>query len=291
VEAMSTNERLTQQIELRVEGSRAYPGAIDLEALPGLASGLRRALRAVVLTRRGMPGSKPGPSDRETRFQSGIRLVDVREGSAVLVLEAAEPRLFEGGDQAVKELLDLVTGQAEVDQTVIAALDDACRALGDGGRMTFHTPWRAPVSIDKEVVGRLRSSHHIVAENVTVSGWLHGADIDPDHIVIRDSSGTEWTCHYAEDQERSVLSLIGSIVKAQGRGSSTGKRGRIEVSSVEEVSPPTPITDHRGADVSDLTARAMRKQGIDSPQSLAAHALALTQEEQAAFLAAMEELS
>lgn len=189
-----TKSQNSAKIRFVLTGSRTHKGAIELGALAGYTNGLDRALRAVVQLRRGMPATKPGPPDKETRFEAGLRLVDVEDGSAVLVFETEEARLFEGGDQAVKELLDSIEGPAPIHGSIVEALEDARKSLGQDGRMEIRTPWRPPVAIDETLLRQLPVTFEEVSvSRMVISGWLHAADLAPDQLVIRDAEGVEWT--------------------------------------------------------------------------------------------------
>lgn len=282
----------SDKIRFVLKGVRTHEGSIELGAIAGYTTHLDRALRAVVQHRRGLPASKPGPPDRETRIEAGLRLVGIEKGSAVLVFESEEPRLFEGGDEAVRDLLAWLDGDRPVNRVIVDAMEDARRALGEGGAIEVRTPWRDSFVFDEGTAAHLRSGPvEPIPSELLVSGWLHGADIDPDHVVIRDASGIEWTCHYIEEQESELLALIGSIVQARGQGWSKGRRGRIEIESIEGVSSPSPVADLRGTAPSELSARLMREQGVTEAQSLESLRMDLDDEEAEAFFAIIREMN
>jgi hypothetical protein len=188
----------------------------------------------------------------------------------VLVWRSAEEDLFGGmADETVRSLVDRLQGEA-LESAILEPLEEARRSLGDDGRIEFRTPWVEPVVLDAEGVARLSGTSLLVStidlEWVEVSGWLHGADLAPDEIRIRDVRGADWICHYPDELEGLVRGLLGRVVIASGLASSEGRRRRIEI---ETLSPA------EGGDVSEMPAGTEEllawladQQGVSSAQPL-----------------------
>lgn len=98
-------------------------------------------------------------------------------------------------------------------------------------------------------------------------------------------------CHYPDGMEQSVLALIGSIVQAIGLGSARGKRGHVEIESIEGIRSPSPPLDLRTAGAGSVADHLMLRQSLNSPQPLERFILDLTPAEAEAFDAALEEMN
>jgi hypothetical protein len=259
-------------VRVVVSGGNVPPGEIDLDTLAPLAKGLLRALRATARSDRGEPIISPGQPSRHIRRASGLRLIGIEAGSTVLVWRSAEEDLFGGiADETVRGLVGRIQGEV-IESAILTPLEEARRSLGEDGRIEFRTPWTEPVVLDERAFARLSGASETAVpsdlEWVEISGWLHGADLAPDQIRIRDARGVDWVCHYPDDLEITVRSLLGHVVIASGLASSEGRGRRIELETLTGADDAVSVLPPRRS--SEFLEWLTEQQGISSSQPLSA---------------------
>jgi len=264
------------------------PEGVDLDALEGFFSALRRALREFDRHARGArPRTKGKPSPDEQRA-AAFRLVRFRTGSGVATIEAAdlpddadEPQLPIHGTPlkalvTMDGLLDAIKTKASLASDIVDALDDAQRSLGPTGRFAIKTknqPRR--VTVDEKVIQRLRATFEDSpprqAGALTIVGRLHSIETDQDKRVvgIRTATGAEWVCSYDDRLRPVVKDLLERIVEARGWGLLTSpERGRIDLSSVAAS------VDGEGESMFSFDEIPIKtlveRQGVNGPQGLRA---------------------
>jgi hypothetical protein len=180
--------------------------------------------------------------------------------------------LFGGlADETVRSLVGRLNDDA-LEPAILEPLEEARRSLGEDGRIEFRTPWSEPVVLDEQkaaiLAGALPAIPPSDLEWVEISGWLHGADLAPDEIRIRDVRGEDWVCHYPDELEVSVRSLLGSVVIASGLASSEGRRRRIELETLAPADSAIPGPSPHLPE--EFIEQLKEQQGIGSSQPLAA---------------------
>lgn len=277
-----------RRIELVLKGSRTAEGAVDFDALLSFGDAFRKALRALVRSRAGLPAVQPGQPGAEVREASSLRLVGMRSGSALLELEPVDTRLVaDPVIDALQALADGLHGHQRLEPSVVDFLRDAVESLGDRSSVRMSVPDRLPVEFDEAHLGSLRATRAVEPpeSHGTIDGWLHAVDIDPDEVRIRDASGRDWSCHYPEDLERRVRELIGQVVRATGTIRRTSTKFRVEVTELQQVELPhgVPAAGRRSRE--EVLADALAAASIGAPQPLASLAAGVdeTAEEEVAF--------
>jgi len=261
-------------IELVLKGTRTTQGAVDFDALLAFGDSFRKALRALVRSRSGLPVVQPGQPGADVKEATSLRLVGLRAGSAVLELEPLDPRIdADPVLDALRELVDGVEGRLPLEPPVVGFLRDAVRSLGERGSVGFRVPGRAQVEVDEARLNALpvgTSAPSPPDVPAVVDGWLHAVDIDPDEVRVRDTSGRDWSCHYPVEMEDHVRGLIGRVVRVEGIVRVNGSRGRIEVSQIDGLEPPVGTSIGASRRQGDVIAEAMSRSNVAGPQSLAA---------------------
>jgi len=260
-------------IELVLKGTRTTQGAVDFDALLAFGDSFRKALRALVRSRSGLPVVQPGQPGAEVKEATSLRLVGLRAGSAVLELEPLDPRIVaDPVVEALRDLVDGVEGRLPLEAPVVGFLRDAVRSLGDRGSVGFRVPGRAHAEVDE---ARLDALPVATAATIppdapaVVDGWLHAVDIDPDEVRVRDTSGRDWACHYPVDLEGHVRGLIGRVVRVEGIVRFAGARGRIEVTQIDALEPPAGASIGGARTPDDVVIEAMSRSNVTGPQPLA----------------------
>jgi hypothetical protein len=277
------------RIELVLTGSRTSEGAVEFDALLSFGDAFRKALRALVRSRSGLPAVQPGQPGADIREASSLRLTGLRAGSTVLELESLDPRIVaDPAIDALQALVDGLAGEQALEAPVIDLLRDAVQSLGERSSVGMSVPGRPPVEFDESRLGSLvgRAAPAGTAETRgSVDGWLHAVDIDPDEVRIRDAAGRDWSCHYPQNLEMHVRGLIGRVVRASGTIRTAGTRSRIELAGIQPVELPAGVVGGGRRSADEVLAEAMADSSLSAPQSLASLAsdVDATAEEEAAF--------
>lgn len=282
-----------ERIEVVLKGSRTAEGAVDFDALLAFGDAFRRALRALVRSRSGLPPVQPGQPGAEVREATSLRLIGLRAGSAILVLEPASPRIVADPVlEALRDLVDGVEGRRTLEPPIVGYLRDAVRSLGDHSSVGFRVPGRPPADLDEPRLDALPVPDAVSPASPAtgaVDGWLHAVDIDPDEVRIRDTTGREWTCHYPDALETYVRDMIGRVVRVEGSMFVGGPRWRIEVAAITPLGPPSgrPLGLRRSPE--DVISDAMSRANVDGPQALAVLSVDIDRksDEEMAFEAAL----
>lgn len=261
-----------RRIQVVLRGSRTTEGAVDFDALLSFGEAFRKALRALVRSRAGLPAVQPGQPGADVREASSLRLIGLRSGSAVLEFEPTDVRLVaDPVVDALQALADGLVGREALEPSVVDFLHDAVQSLGDRSSIGMRVPGRQSVEFDDASLGLLTEPTAVVDSiemHGTVDGWLHAVDIDPDEVRIRDTSGRDWSCHYPEELERRVRELIGMVVRASGTICTTGTRTRLELTGLEPVELPRGVLAVGRRTPDELLAQAMAAASIAEPQPL-----------------------
>jgi hypothetical protein len=216
-------------------------------------------------------------------------LVGLRTGSAVLDLEPVDARLVaDPVVDALQALADGLAGKQALEPPVIDLLRGAVQSLGYGASVGMRVPDRPQIEFDE---GRLASlvrptpSADPTETRGAVDGWLHAVDIDPDEVRIRDTSGRDWSCHYAEALEPRVRELIGRVVRASGTIRAGDTRPRLELTAVEPVPLPPGVEPSGRRSTEEVLRAAMARASVTQPQTLASLAADVdeTADEEMAF--------
>jgi hypothetical protein len=208
---------------------------------------------------------------------TGLRLVGIRAGSTTLLLRSTAEDQFGGlADDTLSEIARVVSADEPVDESVVAALEEARRGLGSSGKFAIRRASDSkPLVFDQSKLEALRrralQAREVVALPgvMTVSGWLHMVDLVPDEVVIATPDGVEWRAAYPQELEPTVRSLVGAVVVASGRGTrTTVASGRLELATIEAAPQlelgRTFLADglHGDNELSTL----MEQQGVRAPQ-------------------------
>lgn len=134
------------RIELVLTGSRTSEGAVEFDALLSFGDAFRKALRALVRSRSGLPAVQPGQPGADVREASSLRLTGLRAGSTVLELESLDPRIVaDPVIDALQALADGLGGEQALEAPVIDLLRDAVQSLGERSSVGMSVPGRPAV--------------------------------------------------------------------------------------------------------------------------------------------------
>lgn len=275
------SEENTDRFVLHLEGSRARRGIL-LQDLEDFIDGFLKALRGHDRALRGEAATKAGHPERRDQLVTAFRLVDYRQGSAILTIEPAIEDLEEDNldldvealpSTNLASLLESARRAEPLNPEVARSLEAARRHLGDDGRFQIRRVDEAhdlaPVIFDAEAIrGAATPRQAPFAGPVTVSGRLHAIDLEPGRVQIRAVDGADWRCTYAEEMEPDVTALLGALVWARGTGRKIdARRGEISIDVVREVAyaEESPLFTRERVPID----RLMAEQGITGPQGLA----------------------
>jgi hypothetical protein len=275
-----------QSVIIDLHGSKAVRG-VELDGFQRWVDHFRRALRDFERSRstRQEPVKRTGTPGRVSDISTAFRLVHFKRGSGIAKLEpidvpASDEQLGVAQEppalQNLKSLVEAVKAE-RVDSSVVDALEDARKAVGDDGHygIRFAADPNGRTPIDRETVERLHAAASAnepepEARPVSVIGLLHLIEVEsPERVAIRDRDGRDWVCTFEPDLEQRVLSLVKSIVWAKGTGEHTsGKAGRMHLADIEVVPQhkQSALFTFERVPADELDAR----QGVSAPQGLAA---------------------
>lgn len=152
------------------------------------------------------------------------------------------------------------------------ALVQSVKALGDGGSVAMIAPGVDPVRIDAAVLDSIVPPG-APSETETVShvdGWLHGIDVEPDEIRIRDASGQDWPCRFTPDIEAEEAALLGSQVRAEVDAPVPPRSAVLEVTRLQPLDAGGGPRVRRGQSAAEVIAAALATADITAPQPLEA---------------------
>lgn len=291
--------RKEQQVVLKITGARATRG-VSLSDFETFIDSFLAAVRDLDREVRGAELKRSGHPEKRAAAVTALRLVGFKIGSGIATLEPEiaedEDQLFEGLPPALEGLgflVDRIDGDDPIPDAVSDDLERAVRAFGADGSVDIRMPKsmkKPPVKITESKVAELRGRASKPRPNVvtSVSGRLHLLDVEPDRIGIRDPEGVDWSCHYPEGLEPTILALAGQVVWAAGRGErQSSRRGAMEIERVEPLDQGTQSRLFTGAPVS-LEALGERH-GIAGPQPLSELGARTWDDEDDLFLAALTE--
>lgn len=263
---MTSDDRL---IRVRLRGSRTSVGAVDLDALLAFGEHFRRALRAVARERAGADPVLAGHPTSADEQASALRLVGMSEGSAVLELEPTTDELFAPVIDSLRALSTSIASKA-VSEPVHKALAQAVRSLGGGGEVTVTAPTVDQVIIDAEVLGSIAPIESPPDSVVVghVEGWLHGVDVEPDEIRIRDVSGQDWRCRFGPDLEAEASALLGAQVRAEVDAASPSPSRVLDITGLRSLAPRNGPLLRRGQSAAEVIAEALATARVTEPQPL-----------------------
>ena len=276
-------ERTTQNIVLDLHGSKAQHG-VDMDGLQLFLENFRRALREFERVSSGRsPVPRTGRPDTAAGLASAFRVVSLKPGSGILMLEPARPgdsgETLPLGDVEtaaagnLTRLVEAVEQGAAVDATVVDALDRARRSLGEDGSFGVCAGARPRVAVDAAIVEILRASAADPADApLSVSGRVHLIEVEePSKVAIRATDGTDWVCVYSSELEPVVLGLVKQLVWARGSGARTSTgRGRMRLDGIEPI--PLHLQPHLFVAQPRDPGELAEEQGIAGPQSIVATA-------------------
>ena len=278
---------MESRVVLDLHGTRARAG-IDIDAFEVFLRHFRAVLREYDRSLRGSLARRGGHPDTRDVAASAFRLVEFHVGSAIATLEpvrpesSAEPNLplaDSGEDLSVSTVLGLVTSiesDRRLPDTVVEALDDARRAIGEDGSFGVEVPDRASqrhrIVIDDEQMKRLRKVTDDSPERtVVVTGRLHMIEVDQPgrRVGIRAQDGVDWTCLYPDELHEVITTQLERLVRVEGIGRKLSPlAGRLRIVRL------APLAEHVQEPlftVEPISVETLRdRQGIGAPQGLSA---------------------
>lgn len=267
------------QITLTIQGARAERG-VSLSDFESFIDNFLAALRDYDRGRRGEPTKKSGHPGKRAEAVTAFRLVRFQTGSGVATIEP--DRAAADQDQlplpdvplaltTLQCLRDDLAAERSVPEPVVDALGKACRSVGTDGRFTIEmmdAPG-ASLVVDSNLLDRIAGGDRERPDEEIrrISGRLHRLDIEPDRLGIRTANGAEWSCHYPEELEQRVISLVDHIVWVEGSGKlASPLRGSMNIERIEPVDEAAQTALFTLAPVSE--DELLARQGITAPQGI-----------------------
>jgi hypothetical protein len=245
---MSANDT-HEKIVIELSGTRAGRG-IGMYDLENFIDHFLRSLRAFDRSRRLEPGLKSGHPTKRDELVTALRIVELKPGSAVLRVEPSSESVEDVGDDELfpgaptlaidnlEALGDAIGAEGAFDPDVADEVGKARRALGVDGLIRIRTRRsREPFVIDETTERRVAErARRQSPRSLRIVGRLHAIDLEPERVGIRDTDGTEWTCHYAPELEPQVKALLDANVWARGFGQRTGAlRATVDLEEIHPV--------------------------------------------------------
>lgn len=271
--ASSARQHDADGIRVALAGEHAQAG-IGLAVLGRSVGALADALRAFARISRGEPVRRPGTPSAIDEAATDLRVVDIRPGSVVLVLEPppaqGEVHAEHLASTTFLGLLDaLETG--ELSEEIIDPLERALAPLGAGGRIDLMRNGQR-ASVDRARIRRLRREGDAQPErSLRVIGRLRALDLDRTRVVIRTPDGLEWACAYPEHMTSTIIEAINRVVIAFGLGGETSPgRGRIALRELEIVPEAiqTSLFELEPRSILELRAAHGLSEGFEAPSLL-----------------------
>lgn len=290
-----------QNVRLDLEGEHTAKG-IELSSLERFLGSFRAALRDFErsVSARSHQVGRGGHPETATVVASNFKLVGFRIGSAILDLaevagdEHAADTLNINAEGAatrnLRSMLDCVD-RGTLAGIVVDRLDDARRALGEGGRFGVTVPKRARGLITAQTIEHLRACQGPAPrpEPTTVFGRLHLIASETHRVEIRTADNFNWACAYDASLNGKVIPLIARRVWARGRGvRERSNRGTLDIKEIGALPEyeTTPLFHVEAVTISELS----EQQQVQGPQGLDVVGVDdLSDEEVDRFLATMLE--
>ncbi|HUF59599.1 MAG TPA: hypothetical protein VMR89_08995 [Actinomycetota bacterium] len=272
-----------EQVTLILQGGRAERGIV-LSAFDGFVTHFVRALRYHHRTSSTVDVRRPGRPMSDEELATAFRLVELRPGSAIAVLEPAAiddettetltPPPPPLAWRNLTGLIEAIEAEEPIDASVTDELESALRSLGTKPRLVVRvqSPGRKLEQVlDRARIKKIRSRLPQVTARTSVetavTGILHAIDLEPDRLAIRTPKGVDWPCFYPSDFETDVLSLVGRRVMVRGEViAEPGRKRALQIIDIREVPEPEQTTLFTEAPVS--LESLLVDQGVTRPQGL-----------------------